>query len=90
MIDLHWCKIPECIQYKVLVIMYQYINDLAPSFITDLLELDLTGKSLGSDTQGMLPISHCSLSQVRDSSIRFAGPRLWNWIPQHKKNLKKH
>ena len=51
------------------------INDLAPSFITYLLDLDLRRKSLRSDTQGMHPIPYCSLSQVRNSSIRYAGPR---------------
>ena len=81
--DFHWLKIPDHIQYKVLFIMYQCINDLVPLFITDLLGLDLSRKSLRSDTQGMLPIPDCSLSQVRDSAIRYARPRLWNRIPQH-------
>ena len=81
--DLHWLKIPEHIQYKVLIITYQCMNDLVPSLITDLLDLDLR-----SDTQGMLPMPCCSLSEVRDSSIRFDGPGLWNRILQHIKNSK--
>ena len=40
-------------------------------------------KHLRSDTQGKLPIPHCNLFQVCDSSIRYAGPRLWNELPQH-------
>ena len=86
--NLHWLKIPECIQYKVLIIMYQCISDLAPSFITVLLDFHLSRDSLRSDTQGMLPIPPCSLSQVRDSSIRYAVLRLWNRKPQHIKNPK--
>ena len=80
---IHWLKVQEQIQYKVLVTMYQCVNGLAPSFLTNLLDLNLTRKHLGSDTQGKLPIPHCSLSQVHNSSIRYAGPRLWNELPQH-------
>ena len=79
--ELHWLKVQEWIQYKVLVTMYQCVNGLAPSFLTNL--LDMTRKHLRSDTQGKLPIPHCSLSQVCNSSIRYAGPRLWNELPQH-------
>ena len=81
--EIHWLKVQEWIQYKVLVTMYQCVNGLAPSFLTNLLDLDLTRKHLRSDTQGKLPIPHCSLSQVCNSSIRYAGPRLWNELPQH-------
>ena len=33
------------ITYKVLVTMYQCVNSLAPSFLTNLLDLDLTRKT---------------------------------------------
>ena len=81
--ELHWLKVQEWIQYKVLVTMYQCVSGLAPSFLTNLLDLDLTRKHFRSDTQGKLPIPHCSLSQVCNSSIRYAAPRLWNELPQH-------
>ena len=86
--DLHWLKIPQRIQFKVLVTIYQCVNGLAPPFVADLLNLNLNKKGLRSDTQGKLPIQRCHLSQVRDSSIRYAGPRLWNKLPQHIRNAK--
>ena len=84
--DLHWLKVPECIQFKALVTVYQYVNDLAASFVKDLLNLDLNRKSLRSERQGNLPIPWLRMSQVRDSSIRYAGPRLWNELPQYIRN----
>ena len=54
--DLHWLKIPERIQFKILVTIYQCVNGLAPSFLIDLLDLNLMRKNLRSDTQGKLPI----------------------------------
>ena len=81
--EIYWLKFQEWIQFKVLVIMNQCANGLAPSFLTNLLDLDLTRKHLRSDPQGKLPIPCCSLSQVHNSSIRYAGPRLWNELPQY-------
>ena len=81
--ELHWLKVQEWIQYKVLVTMYQCVNGLAPSFLTNLLDLDLSRKHLRPETQGKLPIPHCSLSQLHNSSIRYVGARLWNELPQH-------
>ena len=86
--DLHWLKIPEHIQFKVLVTIYQCVNGLAPSFLIDLLDLNLMRRNLRSDTQGKLPIPRCNLSQVCNSSIRYAGPRLWNELPQNIREAK--
>ena len=81
--DLYWLKILEHIQFKVLVTIYQCVNGLAPSFLTDLLDLNLTRRNLRSDTQGKLPIPWCNLSQVCNSLIRYSGLRLWNELPQY-------
>ena len=86
--DLHWLKIPEHIQFKVLVTIYQCVNDLAPSFLIDLLDLNLRRRNLRSDTQGKLPIPWCNLSQVFNSSIKYAGPRLWNELPKNIREAK--
>ena len=54
--DLHWLKIPQRIQFKVLFTIYQYVSGLAPPFVINLLDLNLTRKNLRSNTQGKLPI----------------------------------
>ena len=81
--DLHWLKIPQCIQFKVLVTIYQCVNGLAPPFAINLLDPNQTRNNLRSNTQGKLTILQCSLAQVCNSSIRYAGPRLWNGLPQY-------
>ena len=43
--DLHWLKIPQCIQFKVLVTIYQCVNGVAPPFGINLLDLNLTKKN---------------------------------------------
>ena len=84
--DLHWLKIPYSIQSSGTI--YQCVNGLAPPFVINLLDLNLTRKNLRSNTQGKLPIPCCSLAQVRNGSIRYAGPRLWNELPQYIRDAK--
>ena len=79
--DLHWLKIPQHIQFKVLVAIYQCVSGLAKPFVINLLDLNLTRKHLRSNTQGKLPIPQCSFAQVCNDSIRYVGPRLWNELP---------
>ena len=43
--DLYWLKIPQHIQFKVLVTIYQCVNGLAPPFIINLLDLNFTRKN---------------------------------------------
>ena len=43
--DLHWLKIPQHIQFKVLVTIYQCVNGIAPPFVINLLDLNLTRKN---------------------------------------------
>ena len=86
--DLHWLKIPQHIQFKVLVTIYQCVNGLAPPFTINLLDLNLTRKNLRSNTQGKLPVPRCSLAQVCNGSIRYAGPPLWNELPQYIRDAK--
>ena len=40
--ELPWLKVQEQIHYKVLVTMYQCVNGLAPSMLTNLLDLECT------------------------------------------------
>ena len=86
--DIHWLKIPQCIQFKVLVTIYQCVNGLAPPFVINLLDLNLMRKNLRPNAQGKLPIPQCSLAQVCNGSIRYAEPQLWNELPQYIRDAK--
>ena len=56
---------------------------LVTSFLIDLLDHNVTKRILRSDTQGQLPISWYNLSQMCNSSIRYAESKLWNDLPQN-------
>ena len=66
--DLHWLKIPECIQYKVAVYMYKCVYKTAPKYLQDLIqvqvELTLDQRILRLHIAGKLPTSRSNLTQV--------------------------
>ena len=80
--NLHWLKIPERIEYKVLTIMYKCIHNSAPQYLQELVIQDRShNRSLRSVTNSKLPTTLSRLTLVHKSSFRYQGPRLWNNLP---------
>ena len=40
LVDIHWLKVKEQIDYKVLTIMHKCVNGQAPRYLTELLDID--------------------------------------------------
>ena len=51
--DLHWLKIPQSIQFKVLVTIYQCVNGLAPPFIAVLHKYATVQSDMQDHNSGM-------------------------------------
>ena len=41
--ELHWLPIHRCIQYKILTLVYKYMNGLAPDYLINLLPIHPNG-----------------------------------------------
>ena len=77
--NLHWLKIPERVDYKGAVLIFQCINNQALTYLKVLLNIN-HNRSLRSSSSMLLPVSMSRLSIVHNSfSIR--GPRIWNELP---------
>ena len=81
MADLHWLKVNECIIFKVAVLMYKCITSTAPQYLSDLV-MKTHYRPLRLSSNGLLPISKCNTTQVRNSSFSAMAPRIWNELPQ--------
>ena len=80
--NLHWLKIPERIEYKVLTIMYKCIHNSALQYLQELVIQDRShNRSLRSVTNNKLLTTLSRLTLVHKSSFRSQGPRLWNNLP---------
>ena len=89
--SLHHCTSSICypstigFSLKILLFVYKALNGIAPSYISDLLELKpATRYNLRSFINKLL-LKHAnfkSLSTLGDRSFKCAGPKLWNELPK--------
>jgi len=80
--QLHWLKAPEQIQYKLAVLVYKCLDEMAPSYLADefLQPADLTTRLRLASS---LFIRRTRLSTVGDRAFPVAAARVWNSLPRH-------
>jgi hypothetical protein len=99
--ELHWLKIKERIDYKIATLVFKCNNDLAPSYLADLLpKRSDHGRNLRSKSYGNISCGSSRTSRVQNGSFSFVGPKVWNNLPaqvklsttleQFQKRLKTH
>jgi hypothetical protein len=96
--ELHWLPVRYRISYKVILLTYKGLNNLAPQYISDLLKLKETCHNLRSEDQQMLVETNIETVTYGGRAFSIIGPKLWNSCPvsirkcetviQFKNNLK--
>ena len=79
--SLHWLPIRYRTEYKLLLLTFKALHHLAPSYLTDLLQLDHPTRTLRSSSDSLLT-AHCArLRNYGDRAFCVAAPKLWNDLP---------
>jgi len=82
LIQLHWLPITYRIDYKVLLMVYKALNNLAPEYIRDMLKYKpVTAHSLRSNDQKLLMVPRSHTVTYGDRNFRTYAPKLWNVLP---------
>ena len=84
--NLHWLPINYHIMFKILLITYKAPNNLAPSYIRDLLIPYIPSRQLRSSSKNLLFIPHVNLRTYGARAFSVAAPTLWNTLPSDIKN----
>ena len=83
--QLHWLPVVFRIRYKILLLVFKCLYDLAPVYLSELLTPYVSPRNLRSENQLLLtqpsPQSSCFYRCFRSS-----GPALWNDLPLHVKS----
>ena len=78
---LHWLRIRERIEFKILLITFKALNGLAPSYISDLIKFNpLSGSRCPS------LYTYVSKTSYGDRSFMCCAAKLWNNLPDEVKN----
>jgi len=82
--QLHWLKVPECIKFKLAVLVYRCLHQTAPPYLADELHQssgDEARQRLHSASTSSLVVRHTRLSTIGDRAFPVAAARLWNTLP---------
>ncbi len=81
--SLHWLPIKFRISYKILLLSYKALNDLAPVYLTNLLSRYNPTRSLRSQNSGLLVVPRLAKSTKGGRTFSYLAPKLWNSLPDN-------
>ena len=87
--DLHWLPITFRIDYKVIVLCFKALNNLAPKYLSDLLTPYTKDRELRSLSKKLLDKPKTKLITYGDRAFAYAAPTLWNKLPDHLRTIDK-
>ena len=79
--QLHWLPVAERIKFKILLITYKSLNNLAPSYICDMISRYRPSRNLRSSSEVLLNRGDYRLKSYGGRSFSACAPELWNSLP---------
>ena len=83
LIALHWLPIRFRVMYKLLVVTFLAIHNIAPAYITDLISIYELGRQLRSASRALLAVPNHNLERFGRRGFSVNAPRLWNDLPDN-------
>ena len=80
--DLHWIPVTCRIEFKILLIVFKCLHGLAPSYLSDLINIKQHAHCTRSSKGLTLEIPYVKHQTLAARSFGYAGPKLWNSLPQ--------
>ncbi len=87
LIQLHWLPIPQRIQYKLLLLTFKALRNLAPTYLSELLHPYTPSRALRSSSSGLLSIPSVKMVKMGARAFSHAAPELCNSLPIHIRQL---
>ena len=81
LIALHWLPVPWRITYKILVLTFRAMHDLAPEYIADMITEYTPARQLRSAGSRLLRVPRHNLQRNGRRGFSVTAPRLWNRLP---------
>ena len=77
---LHWLPVKSRIIFKIALLTYKTMNNLAPSYLKDLLNVYRPTRTLRSSSQSLLKKTIIYTNTGR-RSFKYSAPEIWNSLP---------
>jgi len=79
--QLHWLPVKYRVEFKILLLTYKALHNLAPQYLTQLLHVYTPSRALRSSSSISLLVPRIRLTTMGARSFSYAAPRLWNSLP---------
>ena len=83
--QLHWLPVKSRISFKILLLTFQCLHNVAPSYLQELLKKYTPVRSLRSSQKNLLECPVLGTRFYGEHAFSFGGPLLWNAVPLHLK-----
>ena len=81
--NLHWLPVEYRIKFKILLLTYKALNDMAPSYLQNALVPYQPTRALRSQNAGLLVVPKISKITVGGRAFSYQAPVLWNQLDPH-------
>lgn len=79
--SLHWLPVKSRIEFKILLLTFKALNNIAPLYLKELLIPYKPTRALRSQNSSLLVVPKFSKSRVGARAFSHQAPRLWNNLP---------
>jgi hypothetical protein len=79
--SLHWLKIDQRIQYKILSLTYKALQTNQPSYLRSLLTIQDIRNTRSSSALSLIRPTNVSRLKITNRSFYYSAPALWNGLP---------
>jgi len=74
--DLHWLPVNQRIKYKLLLLTYKSLNNMAPKYLINLLQQYVPTRHLRSSSKNLLVVPKSNLKSYGDRAFQSIAPKL--------------
>ena len=79
--ELHWLPVKERITYKIGCLCYKISRNIAPSYVSDMVNVYTPGRVLRSSNYLSFDLPRFNSQSRGERSFSFAAPSVWNSLP---------
>ena len=79
--SLHWLKVQEHIEYKIISITYKVLQSSSPHYLRDIITIQPSQSTRLSSLVTLVHPQAQSSLKITNLSFRYAAPHLWNKLP---------
>ena len=80
-LNLHWLPVGQRIIFKIALVTFKALHDVAPSYITELIRPYKPGRTLRSSSHNLLAVPRFNLKTYGGRSFTIAAPTIRNSLP---------